>query len=74
MTAKWLAHAQGKFYLTSEKRLTEGASLPSFDSLTPGDSFDFPGAKKLVVAELGVIAKHSFARYQGNAVGVVQEP
>ena len=28
----------------------------------------------VVVAELGVIAKHSFARYQGNAVGVVQEP
>jgi len=51
---KWLAHAQGKFYLTTEKRLTEGASLPTFDSLSPGESFDFPGAKKLVVAERGV--------------------
>lgn len=56
---RWLASAQGKFYLTTEKRLNEETRLPDFDSLAPGDRFSLPDGKTLVVAEKGVATARS---------------
>ena len=44
---RWLAAAQGKFYLTTEKRLRENTQLPDFESLTPGHRFQLPDGKQI---------------------------
>lgn len=50
----WLAEAQGKFYLTFYKPLPEGASLPTFEQLAPGQAVQGLGTEeRLVVAEKG---------------------
>lgn len=56
---RWLANAQGKFYLTSEKRLSSETSLPSFEDLNPGHRLQMPGNKTFVVAESGVATARS---------------
>jgi len=56
---RWLAYAQGKFYLTTEKRLSESTPLPAFESLTPGHRFQLPDGKTLVVAESGIATARS---------------
>jgi hypothetical protein len=55
----WLAEAQGKFYLLFEKRFSEEAELPSFDSLEIGHRFEIPGVSAFSVAEKGVASARS---------------
>lgn len=56
---RWLAAAQGKYYLTTERRLSAEAALPGFDSLTPGHKMQLPDGKTLVVAESGIARARS---------------
>ena len=49
---KWLAQAQGRFYITQEIKLPSDFTLPSFDSLSPGEKIALPG-HPMVVAEYG---------------------
>lgn len=50
----WLAEAQGRFYLTFYQPLPEGTSLPSFDSLQPGQFVtEIPSKDPLMVQEKG---------------------
>ena len=56
---RWLAQAQGKFYLTTEKRLNENSQIPGFESLSPGHRFQLPDGKTLVVAESGIATARS---------------
>lgn len=79
---RWLAAAQGKFYLTTEKRLNENSGVPGYADLKPGRRFEFGEGKSLVVAEMGVAtarsadgdipwdfrpnAEHRFADLQGQ--------
>lgn len=58
---RWLACAQGKYYLTTEKRLSEQTQLPGFEALTPGHRFQLPDGKTLVVAESGIATARSAA-------------
>jgi len=51
---RWLAAAQGKFYLTTERRVSDDAALPAFSSLKPGHKLQLPDGKTLVVAESGI--------------------
>ena len=51
---RWLAEAQGKWYLTVEKRLGEATQIPPFEELPVGHVFNLPGDAMLVVAEKGV--------------------
>ena len=51
---RWLAEAQGKWYLLVEKKLAENVSLPEFDSLEPGHRFELAGGQALIVAERGI--------------------
>ena len=51
---RWLAEAQGKFYLTVEKRLREQTVLPDYESLSAGYRFDLPDGKSFAVAEKGI--------------------
>lgn len=55
----WLAEAQGKFYLMFEKRFSEDAELPSFDSLEIGHRFEVPGVSSFTVAEKGIASARS---------------
>ena len=50
----WLAEAQGKYYLTFQKKLASGIELPEFDDLEVGQKFKLRGSKELTVAEKGV--------------------
>lgn len=54
----WLAEAQGKFYLTSKKRLPSEATLPEFDSLSVG-SVTILDRQSFVVAEKGIATARS---------------
>ena len=56
---KWLAQAQGKFYLTEEKRLSEPSTLPEFESLKPGQRIPLEDGKTLVIAESGTATARS---------------
>lgn len=56
---RWLAMAQGKFYVTTEKRLSEGVTLPGFGELTPGYRFKLADGTALTVAESGVATARS---------------
>jgi hypothetical protein len=56
---RWLAYAQGKYYLTAEKRPDADNPLPSFESLVPGEHVRAPGGTELVVAETGVATARS---------------
>ena len=56
---KWLAQAQGKFYLTEEKRLNEESPLPDYGSLTPGQLIQLPDRKTLTIAEFGIATAQS---------------
>lgn len=56
---RWLALAQGKFYVTTEKRLSEGVTLPDFGELTPGYRFKLADGTALTVAESGVATARS---------------
>lgn len=50
----WLAEAQGRFYLTFYQPLPEGASLPHFDALQPGQFVnEIPSQSPLMVQEKG---------------------
>ena len=55
----WLAEAQGKFYLTFERRFADEAELPSFESLTVGHRFAMPTGSGFVVAEKGIASARS---------------
>ena len=64
----WLAEAQGKFYLTFERRFADKAELPSFESLTVGHRFEMSAVNQpssgstaggFVVAEKGVATARS---------------
>ncbi|HEY4262851.1 MAG TPA: DUF4178 domain-containing protein, partial [Schlesneria sp.] len=56
---RWLAYAQGKFYLTTEKRFTDTSQIPDFESMTPGHRLSLPDGKTLVVAESGTATARS---------------
>ncbi len=56
---RWLAEAQGKWYLLVEKKLAENVSLPEFDSLEPGHRFELAGGQALIVAERGIATAKS---------------
>jgi hypothetical protein len=58
---RWLANAQGKFYLTTEKRVSEATSLPDYEVLSPGHRFELPGGTTLTVAEKGIATARSAA-------------
>lgn len=49
---KWLAQAQGKFYITQQLKLPSTFVLPSFNSLAVGEKIELPG-HPLVIAEFG---------------------
>lgn len=51
---RWLAVAQGKLYLTTERRPSQQTPLPSIDSLKVGDQLRLADGKGLVIAETGV--------------------
>ncbi len=51
---RWLAEAQGKLYMMTEKRLSEATPLPDFESLEAGHRVSLPGGGELVVVEKGV--------------------
>lgn len=50
----WLAEAQGRFYLTFERKPGEETKLPTMRELEPGEKFTFPNDLVLTVAEVGV--------------------
>lgn len=56
---RWLAIAQGKIYLTAEKRPSQRTPLPSFDSLEVGEQIQLPDGKNLVIAETGTATARS---------------
>ncbi|MFK7820357.1 MAG: DUF4178 domain-containing protein [Planctomycetaceae bacterium] len=49
----WLAEAQGKTYLTFEKKLAPEMQVPDFDELSAGAPFQLGSLGKFVVAEKG---------------------
>src|SRR5262249_6212356 len=49
----WLAEAQGRFYLTFERALSEGESLPAIDDLQVGENLDLGNLGTFSVAEVG---------------------
>lgn len=51
---KWLASAQGKYYITFEKRLSENFRFPAMETLVPGRRFQMPDGGEIVVAEQGI--------------------
>ena len=51
----WLAEAQGRFYMTFYQPLPDGASLPPFDALQPGQFVtEIPSQTPLMVQEKGI--------------------
>lgn len=50
----WLADAQGRYFLTSRRRLSEGAELPDFASVKVGERVDLGTDQTFVVAEKAV--------------------
>ena len=51
----WLAEAQGRFYMTFYQPLPNGAALPPFDALQPGQFVnEIPSQTPLMVQEKGV--------------------
>ena len=51
----WLAEAQGRFYMTFYQPLQNGAALPSFEALQPGQFVnEIPSQTPLMVQEKGV--------------------
>ncbi|KAA5545978.1 DUF4178 domain-containing protein [Roseiconus nitratireducens] len=54
----WLAEAQGKFFLTQQRRLSHGTRLPDFDSIELGDPQTVKGVS-LTVREKGVATAES---------------
>ena len=51
----WLAEAQGRFYMTFFQPLPNGAALPAFDALQPGQFVsEIPSQTPLMVQEKGV--------------------
>ena len=59
---RWLAVAQGKLYLTTEKRPSQQTPLPGFDSLEVGEQIQLPDGKNLVISETGTATARSAAR------------
>jgi hypothetical protein len=55
----WLAAAQGRLYVTRERKPSEKAALPAIDSLQPGAGLEIAGVGRLVVAESGVAKARS---------------
>lgn len=51
---KWLAEAQGRFYMLTEKTVSDQTPMPPYDSLSAGHRLELPGGKVLFVAEKGV--------------------
>lgn len=49
----WLADAQGKLYLTSERSLKSGVEVPPFESLEPSSEVNLTKDLTLTVAEVG---------------------
>jgi hypothetical protein len=50
----WLAEAQGRFYLTFEREVPDGETLPAFDSLVLGERIEtIPKVPPMVIAEFG---------------------
>ncbi len=56
---RWLAEAQGKLYITTEKRVSGQTPLPDFETLSVGESLELPGGKTLLVAEKGLATTRS---------------
>ncbi len=50
----WLAEAQGKFYLTYEKKLKKGSQIPEFSTLEPGKRVQLGPEELFTVTEIGV--------------------
>jgi hypothetical protein len=50
----WLAEAQGKYYLTFEKRASGKLKIPPRESLEPGRRFRIGSGGEVTVAEVGV--------------------
>ncbi len=50
----WLAEAQGKRYITFEKKLKSGVKVPDHESLKPGDSITLGSRGDFTVGEVGV--------------------
>ncbi len=50
----WLAEAQGRFYLTTEREFREGESVPQWESLSVGETAIGPDGGTWTVAETGV--------------------
>ncbi len=55
----WLAEAQGKQYLTFEKKLKSDISLPAHDALTPGQQIVLGRHGAFTVGEVGVATTSS---------------
>ncbi|MEO1980443.1 MAG: DUF4178 domain-containing protein [Fuerstiella sp.] len=78
----WLAEAEGRYYLTFEKKLTSTAELPPFDTLEPAQKIKLGPSTQMTVVEVGtaeakaaegeipwafrVGAPHQFADLQGS--------
>ena len=51
---RWLAEAQGRLYLTVEKRRNDAATLPDYDLVSAGDNIELSDGKSFAVAEKGI--------------------
>jgi hypothetical protein len=49
----WLAEAQGRFYMTFERKPSEKTPLPPLDTLAPDSQVTIGGVGELTVAEVG---------------------
>lgn len=68
----WLAEAQGRFYITFQRKVSDPNQLPELDELQAGHSFNFEGVGELTVGEVGVALTRAAAgeipyRFEPNA-------
>lgn len=55
----WLAEAQGQFYLTLHRKLSDASAIPPIDDLTPGQTITLGEIGEFTVNETGTAAFHA---------------
>lgn len=57
----WLAEAQGRFYITFERKVSDATTLPGLGDLVAGGEFHFEGVGALTIGEVGTAEAKSAA-------------